>query len=319
MASRTDRKLWFLAGLFLLIALALGLGVGPTENPDWALIREFRLPRTLLALGVGAGLAVAGTALQALFSNPLCEPYTLGISSGAALGAVLLSGTSFALHWGGLAIPGFSGALGFAALLLGVSYRTGSRGGALLLSGVMLSLVGSSLVALWMAVADPSGVQSAVFWLMGDLSRARLEGAGLTLVLVAAVALALRVQSRKLDALLLGEEAAQSLGVDPTSLRRQVVLWVSILVGACVSAAGMIGFVGLVVPHFVRRFSGSLHSRLIPLSAFWGAIVLLVADVVARKIVAPSELPAGVVTALVGAPCFIWILAGRAGREGRAS
>ncbi len=318
MALRTDRKNWLLACTFLLIALGLGLGVGPTDHPDWALIREFRLPRTLLALGVGAGLAVAGTALQALFSNPLCEPYTLGISSGAALGAVLLSGTTFALHWGGLAIPGFAGALGFAALLLGVSYRTGSRGGALLLSGVMLSLVGSSLVALWMAIADPSGVQSAVFWLMGDLSRARLEGAALTLVLVAAVGLALMVQSRKLDALLLGEEAAQSLGVDPNSLRRQVVFYVSILVGACVSAAGMIGFVGLVVPHFVRRFSGSLHARLIPLSAVWGALVLLIADVVARKIVAPSELPAGVVTALVGAPCFIWILAGRSGREGRA-
>jgi iron complex transport system permease protein len=144
-----------------------------------------------------------------------------------------------------------------------------------------------------------------------------LEGAGVTLILVVAVAAVLMGQSRKLDTLLLGEEAAQSLGVDPNSLRRQVVLWVSVLVGACVSAAGMIGFVGLVVPHFVRRFSGSLHARLIPLSAVWGALVLLIADVVARKIVAPSELPAGVVTALVGAPCFIWILAGRSGREGR--
>lgn len=318
MGSRTPIKTALLAGLFLLLALALGLGVGPTDHPDWNLIREFRLPRTLLALGVGAGLAVAGTALQALFSNPLCEPYTLGISSGAALGAVLLSGTGFALHWGGLAVPGFAGALVFAGLLLGVSYRTGSRGGALLLGGVMLSLVGSSLVALWMAVADPSGVQSAVFWLMGDLSRARLEGAALTLVLVTAVAGVLSFQSRKLDALLLGEEVAQSIGVDPHSLRRQVVLWVSLLVGACVSAAGMIGFVGLVVPHFVRRFSGSLHSRLIPLSAIWGAWVLLIADVVARKIVAPSELPAGVITALVGAPCFIWILAGRSSRMGRS-
>jgi iron complex transport system permease protein len=169
-----------------------------------------------------------------------------------------------------------------------------------------------------MAVADSNGLQAALFWLLGDLSRARLQGALFSFGAVLLVSGVLWLRWRELDALLLGEEAAASLGLDVASSRRKLVLITSVLVSLCVSAAGMIGFVGLVIPHFCRRLTGALHLRLLPLCAIWGAATLTLADALARAIARPFEIPVGVVTALIGAPVFLWILLGRPAR-GRLS
>lgn len=293
-----------------LLALLLSLRFGSVPDAETSLIVQLRLPRAILAAAVGMGLSVAGTALQALFSNPLCEPYTLGISSGSALGAVLGVGLGLASQISGLAPTAFMGAAVFAAILQIIARRSGSSGYSLLLSGVMLSFLGSSLVALWMALADSNGLQGAILWLMGDLSRARLGGSLFSFVSAAFLCLLIWTRSRDLDALLMGEETAASLGVEVSTIRRQVLLWTSLLIGLCVSGSGMIGFVGLVVPHFVRRITGALHLHLIPLVAIWGAVCLMLADTLARSLFSPLELPVGVVTALVGAPVFILLLAG---------
>jgi len=281
---------------------------GSTNSREWAVLWDLRLPRVILSAAVGAGLAVSGAVLQAVFSNPLCEPYTLGISSGAALGAVIGSTFGLDLSFAGLTGAGFVGAAVFSMMLLGVSMRRNVGIFGLLLTGVMLGFIGSSLVALWMALSDPSGVQGAILWLMGDLTRARPIGAWVSLVISVVLIMSIWSRSADLDALLTGEESALSLGVSVRTLRRAVVFITSLLIGVCVSGAGMIGFVGLVVPHLVRRTSGSLHGRLIPMVAVWGAISVMGADLVARVVLRPYELPVGVVTALIGAPAFLWIM-----------
>ena len=299
----------FLIGIVVWgLVFILALKLGAVSDAPIELISQIRLPRVLLASLVGMGLAVVGTALQALFANPLCEPYTLGISSGSALGAVL--GVSLGLEWtvAGLTGTAFLGALLFAAILYGVSSRLSSNNTTLLLTGVMLGFLGTSLVAIWMAMTDVNGLQSAMGWLFGDLSRARMKGVTVSAGFLLALIFLLWRNWRELDGLLMGEEGAYSLGVDVPRVRRRIILLSSLIVGICVSAGGMIGFVGLVVPHFVRRQVGALHFALIPLAAIWGAIALTLADCGARYLVRPNELPVGVVTALLGAPVFLAIL-----------
>ncbi|HLD99399.1 MAG TPA: iron ABC transporter permease [Bdellovibrionota bacterium] len=293
------------------LAIILSLKFGATTDADIAVIVQLRLPRVLLASAVGIGLSVAGASLQALFSNPLCEPYTLGISSGAALGAVF--GASLGFHWifGGLTGTAFAGALLFTALLFVVAHRPGVTTLSLLLAGVMLGFLGSSLVALWMALSDTNGIQGALLWLLGDLSRARMGGALFTLAAAFALTLALWLRWRELDALLMGEEGALTLGIAVGKVRASLIFTIALLVAICVSASGMIGFIGLVIPHFVRRLVGSLHLQLLPLCAIWGAAALTAADVTARVLARPYDLPVGIVTALVGAPLFLWILFSR--------
>jgi ABC-type Fe3+-siderophore transport system permease subunit len=292
----------------LALACVLALQMGAVDDLDPAAVAQLRLPRALLALAVGAGLAVAGAALQALFANPLCEPYTLGISSGAALGAVLGASMGWSLAFSGLAGAAFGGALAFAGALYLIASRRGTSNVTVLLVGVMLGFLGSSLVTVWVALSDPNGLGGAMLWLWGDLSRARLEGAILSLVSVVGLTLLVWRRWRELDALLMGEEGALSLGVDVTRTRRRLILLSSLLIGVTVSAAGMIGFVGLLVPNFARRLAGSLHLSLIPLCAIWGATALVAADTAARVIARPYELPVGVVTALIGAPVFLWVM-----------
>ena len=307
MRQTASRQLAFALASWLL-AFALALSFGAVTGADFDTIIALRLPRAILASGVGAGLAVAGAVLQTLFANPLCEPYTLGISSGAALGAVLGSTLGLGIAVSGLAGSAFLGALLFGGALYLLSRRARVTGTALLLGGVMLQFFGSSLVALWMGLTDAAGVQAALIWLLGDLSRARLSGALFTLGGVTTLLFALFSRWRSLDALLLGDEDAASLGVEMAPLRKQLVLLLSLLVALCVSAGGMIGFVGLVVPHFVRGVCGALHRRMLPLCAIWGAFALTLADLLARICARPLELPAGVMTALLGAPVFIWIM-----------
>jgi iron complex transport system permease protein len=290
---------------------AFALRFGVVEGASWELIRELRLPRIILATAVGLGLAITGAALQAVFSNPLCEPYTLGISSGAALGTVLGITLGEQLDFYGFTLSAFVGAFLFVFILDVISKRPSSTTVTVLLTGVMLSFLGSSLVSLWMAMAEPGGMQSAVFWLMGGLSRANSFGSVLVLALTVTVSFLVWIESRGLDALLMGEDQALSVGVDVPRVRRRIIFYTSIIIGICVSSSGQIGFIGLMIPHFVRRFSGSLHQNLIPLCGIWGAIILILGDLGARILGGGYELPVGVLTALIGAPLFIFILSKR--------
>ncbi|MBI2711694.1 MAG: iron ABC transporter permease [Bdellovibrio sp.] len=302
-------KFYFISIFCWLLGVCAALQFGAVPNASTEIMTVLRMPRVVLASVVGMGLAVSGASLQSLFTNPLCEPYTLGISSGAALGAVL--GISFGLEWNflGLAGSAFAGAAVFSIFLFGLATHRRTNNASLLLSGVMLGFLGTSIVALWISLTDSNGMQAAIGWLFGDLSRARMRAsifiAAWVLILVGLI----WSQWRELDALLLGEEGASAIGVDLPRTRRRIVLITSVLVGICVSSAGMIGFVGLVVPHFIRRFNGSMHFHLIPLAAIWGSLALVLADLGARYLARPYELPVGVVTALLGAPLFLAVVA----------
>lgn len=302
------KHIYLMAILAWAIAMMANLNTGPIHQIDLDLLLSLRLPRALLSSGVGIGLAVAGTALQALFTNPLCEPYTLGISSGSALGAVIGLSLGFEAVIAGLAGSAFLGASIFSIILYLIAHRMKQGNSTLLLSGIMLGFFGSSLVALWMALSDPNGIQGILYWLLGDLSRARLEGSLITLVGIFILSILTWRHSRAMDALLMGEEGALSLGISITETRRKIIILSSLIVSLCVSSSGMIGFVGLVIPHFARKLVGSLHIRLLPLAAILGATSLTFSDSLARIIARPYELPVGVITALMGVPIFLWIM-----------
>ncbi len=292
----------------LLLSVVASLTFGATQDLEWQWIWELRFPRTILAFAVGGALAVSGAVLQAYFKNPLCEPYTLGVSSGATLGAVVGSTLGMNTLFFGISPTALVGATVFSGLLLLASKSRRISQATLLLVGVMLGFLGSSLVAVWMALGDPSGVQAAMSWLLGDLSRAEGPNSLLTLVLVLVIFGFLYEDHRSYDALLLGEEEANAIGVSLRRLRLRAILWTSLLVSIAVSLSGMIGFIGLIVPQLVRAGGSSLHRRVLPLSLIAGGAVLVAADTVARTVVAPFELPVGVVTVVAGAPFFVFLL-----------
>ncbi len=312
-SQRTLR--WAIAGSFgTLLIFLLSLRWGAAGTLQWDLVLELRLPRVILALAVGMGLTAAGIALQALYANPLCEPYTLGISSGSALGAVIGSALGLQSKSLGLFPWAFMGALVFTGILQLIASRVEGNPGKLLLAGVILGFFGSSLVALWMALTDPNGIQGILIWLLGDLSRAHLSGALSALSAVLTLSYLLWRSWRDMDALLLGEESARSLGVETARLRRRLTLWTALLVGWCISASGMIGFLGLIVPHWVRAGVGASHRLLIPIAMLWGGTLLMAADLLSRVAARPYELPVGVVTALLGSPLFLLIALKSRGR-----
>jgi iron complex transport system permease protein len=210
MARSRVFKVYLWSSLVWCLAMTTALKLGAVENASMDILTLLRFPRALLASVIGMGLAVAGAALQALFANPLCEPYTLGISSGAALGAVL--GISLGLEWNfaGLTGTAFAGALCFALVLFGLSSRSRSNNATLLLSGVMLGFFGTSIVALWISLTDSNGMQAAIGWLFGDLSRARMKGVWMTLGVVSALVLVIWGHWRELDALLMGRRSSRA-------------------------------------------------------------------------------------------------------------
>lgn len=282
------------------------------EGQAGTIFWQLRLPRVLLALLAGAILAGSGCAFQTLFRNPLAEPYTLGVAGGAALGAV--AAIAFAGEGLGLSVAAasFAGALGAAALVLGFASRQGAFDRhTLLLAGVALSLSTSALILFLQYLADPTETFRMVRWLMGGLSVAGYSEVlwlapwafGLGVLLVA-----LRWP---LNLLLTGEETAASRGVDVERLRRLVLAGTSLAVAALVAVAGPLGFVGLIVPHLARRLVGQDHLRLVPAAMLGGGIFLALSDLAARTLMAPAELPVGVLTALAGAPFFLWLLLGR--------
>ena len=276
------------------------------------IVLEVRLPRVLLAFLVGASLAAVGVALQALLRNPLADPYILGVSSGAALGAVL------ALQMGiGWAFAGFSALHLFAFLGAGATlvtiYRVVVTEGrvpvhTLLLAGVIINAIISALILFITSVSDSTSAFRMFFWLMGNLTTLGYAGLGALAVLVAVGVGLLSVQARNLNLLALGEETARGLGLAVERMKRLIFLTTALVTGAVVAVSGLIGFVGMVVPHAMRMVLGADHRLLLPAAALFGGVFLMVADTVARSLLAPTELPVGVITALCGGPFFIYLL-----------
>ena len=302
----------------LVIASLLSLFLRLDFTNASLILKELRFPRLILAIAVGSALSVCGLMMQTVLSNPLAEPYTLGIASGAALGAAIGMSSGLRLSFFGLNVGAVFGALAVLGFLFKLAGKSARPSDSMILLGVMLSLTCASLLAIWMALADPLGVQSITFWLLGDLSRVGL-GSGLALLVLSLVICGyFWLFSRKYDAFLFGDQLVETFGVSYEDRVKITIILVSILVGFCVSAVGMIGFVGLVIPHLVRRhLRSSLHFHLIPLTFIWGAAILALSDALAHSIGEPHELPVGAVTALVGAPAFIYLFIQR--KKGEAT
>jgi iron complex transport system permease protein len=299
--------------------LAALLGIGTGDPGAQAVLTGIRLPRLLAALVVGAALAVSGAALQALFRNPLAEPGLLGVSTGAALGAALwfVFGASALAGLAAIDLlrPFLLPLLSFGGALLAVSVvlALGRRGGPgatvlMLLVGIGINAIGGALIGLATYISTDTEMRALSMWMLGSLAQTEwqllLPAAGL-----AGLSTLLLVRThRALDLLALGEAPARHLGVDTDRLRLHLGLLTAVAVGASVSLSGIIGFVGLVVPHMLRMVAGPAHRALLPLSALGGAALLSAADLAARLVALPAEAPVGVVMALVGAPAFLWML-----------
>jgi iron complex transport system permease protein len=322
-----------LLGLALVLAAAAGVGLGavPVSPADAlraigralgggshgladAVVVDLRLPRVVLAALVGAGLASAGVLYQALFRNPLADPYILGVSAGAGLGATIalvLGAGSVVTRLVGVPLGSFAG----AAVTILIVARLASRAGrmqtaSLLLAGVAVSYTLAAATS-FILVYSRKSMADVVYWMMGGLSGATW---GQVAWLAAAFALGFAVPAlsgRELNLMLLGDERASQLGVDVRRFERMALASASLLVAAAVSVSGLIGFVGLMTPHMVRLVLGPDHRLLLPASALGGATVLVVADLLARVVLAPVELPVGIVTAMLGGPFFLWLLVRR--------
>lgn len=310
-----------LLALLVVVSLSVGAtGLGPSQwlaGDDLArrVLVEIRLPRILLAIVVGASLASAGLASQALLGSPLADPFTLGISGGAALGAAVAGFAGLAPLPGGLGGGALVGAAAATLLVFLAARRTGRLDAArLLLAGLVANALFSALILLLLSASRGDVLRGMVFWMMGSLAGADLHAVLFLVPYAAAGALLLVLSSRPLDLLLAGEESAASLGVDVERVKRVVFLGVAALTAAAVAAAGVVGFVGLLVPHAARRLVGSSHRAALPASALLGASALVAADLAARTVVSPTEVPVGALAALVGAPLFLLLLLGR--REG---
>jgi iron complex transport system permease protein len=306
--SRTQALLG-LAGLFALAA-GLSLAFGSAENPTREIVMQIRLPRVILAALVGAGLATAGALLQALLQNPLADPFLLGISGGAALGgvaAVAIGGGALL----GLSVPvlAFGGALAATALLYAIANASGrAPAHSLLLTGVVFNAFASSVIVFLTTAVDLNRVAGVFLWLIGSI---RLVDGSMIATVAALLAFGLGVglyYAYPLNLLAQGDEAAAHLGVDVPRVRRHVLLATALMIGASVAVSGIIGFVGLIVPHLLRLVVGADHRVLVPASALFGAALLMGADTLARTVLAPTELPVGAFTALIGGPLFLWLL-----------
>ncbi len=295
-----------LPGLWI-IRTILGL---PAEGPDyWNLIFwQVRLPRVLGAVLIGAILALSGTAFQGILRNPLADPYILGVSAGASLGAAVMSMLPLKNTVYAWSLAAFVGALTITFIV----YRLASLGIVrrvqdLLLAGVAMGLLASSIVSL-ILVLNRASMDKVIMWMMGSLSGISWQAIGmLTLYLIPGF-IVLFLRSRILNALLLGEEAAWNLGVDVFKQTRIILITASFLAAGAVSVSGVIGFIGLMVPHILRMLLGPDHKLLLPASLLGGAVLLVATDCLSRTILAPTELPVGVITSLLGVPFFLYLL-----------
>ncbi|MGC9541146.1 FecCD family ABC transporter permease [Streptomyces sp. UG1] len=296
----------------------IGLGGGELDRVAESVLWNVRFPRIVLALLIGASLGCAGALMQGVFGNPLAEPGVIGVSSGAAVGAVgaIALGVGFLGTW---TVSAFAFVSGLATVLLVyVMARSGGRTEVvtLILTGIAVNAFGGAVIGLFLFFADAAAIQQITFWQLGSLSQATWPKV-LAVLPCAVLGLAVApLYARRLDLLALGEGPARHLGVDVERLRIILVLVIALLTAAAVSVSGIIGFVGLVVPHLLRMAAGPGHRFLVPGSALLGALVLLAADLVARTVAAPAELPLGVLTALLGSPFFFWLLRRTRRRQG---
>ncbi|MFD0690845.1 FecCD family ABC transporter permease [Actinomadura fibrosa] len=325
-------------GAALVAAMAAGVSIGSVNLPPgkvwgvvWAhlyggdsdplldqVVWQIRTPRVLLAALAGAGLSVAGVALQALVRNPLADPYVLGVSSGASLGAVLVPAL------GGTALGGVTRALGVTGAAFGtallsalVVYVLAQRAGRLLdswlvLTGVAIGYLCTAATTFVQLQLEPTELQGMMFWLMGSVAGAAWDDLGLPAALIAACLAYLMLQARPLNALLAGEDAATGAGVPVAALRVSLLLVGSLLTAAVVSVVGGVGFLGLMVPHMTRFVVGGDHRRVLPVALLGGAVFLVLVDLAARIADRPNELPVGLFTTGLGVPFFLWLLRRRA-------
>lgn len=285
--------------------------LGGGEATHRTIVLELRLPRVLLGVLVGGGLALAGATFQAILRNPLAEPYILGISGGASVGAVLVLtlGLAGSGSWV-LPLAAFAGALVAIGLVFRVAIASGRAMDVrvLLLAGVVVGAFFSACIAFILSVSEARTIQSAVLWIMGSLAGTSWRDVVLAAVYSLPAAAVLLTLARPLNALAIGEETAQYLGTDVERVKRIALAVAALLTAAGVAVAGVIGFVGLVVPHAIRLLVGSDHRVLLPLSFLAGAAFLTLADLLARLALAPTEIPIGVITAFVGVPFFLLLL-----------
>ena len=283
-------------------------GQGPVHDIIWLL----RLPRLVLAALVGMGLSVCGVIMQAVVKNPLADPYILGISSGASLGATaaILLGIGVALGENFVGIAAFIGAFAMSLGVLFISNLGGrSNSVKLLLAGMALSAVCGAFSSFIVYFANnKEGMQTIAYWMMGSFAGAKWETLAVIGPIVILAVLFFWTQSRMLNLMLLGDESALTLGTDLHIYRQIYLLVSSLIVGFVVYAAGMVGFVGLVVPHVIRMLVGTDHKKLIPVSALTGAVFLVIADALCRVIIPRTELPIGILISLIGAPCFVYLM-----------
>ncbi|WP_069853757.1 FecCD family ABC transporter permease [Actinoalloteichus hymeniacidonis] len=329
--------MWTVVGLSVAIlgSVVLAISLGPTTVPlddtlrylgaaltggvidssevsKYTIIWEVRTPRVLLAVVVGAGLSIIGVAVQAMVRNALADPFVLGISSGASVGAsaVVVFGAFAALGVYALSAAAFLSALVASVLVYAAAHsRAGLSPLRLVLTGVVLSY-GFQAIMTVMIFLSPNGeaARTVLFWLLGSLGAATWTSLPVAAVAVVAALIVLRYRSRSLDVMAMGDETAGSLGVDTTKLRRGLFLLTAVVTGALVAVSGAIGFVGLVMPHLVRLLFGSSHAKVLLITPLAGALFLIWVDLVSRTLVAPRELPLGVITALIGVPVFIGLI-----------
>jgi iron complex transport system permease protein len=303
------------------LGLALGRELGEVER---TILLDVRLPRVLLAALLGGALTVAGVAFQAMLRNPLADPYVLGVSGGASIGGVLALLLGLGRGAGGLGVVGvpllaFAGALAALWLIEWVATTDGRLTVyTVLLTGAVFNAFSAALIYFIQSVASLEELHAIVFYLMGQVPSYTFGTLGLLAAVVGAVVLALWAMTRDFNTLTLGEEGAQQVGVDVERIKRRTFVLGSLLTGLAVAVAGLIGFVGLVVPHLLRLLLGPDHRLLLPAGFLGGAAFLVLADLLARTAVAPGELPVGVVTALVGGPFFLYLLRTRRGGRGFA-
>jgi len=336
------RRTVLATAVLLLIAVIGSLSIGPTGISLRALpqalasllrysadaesarthlvLIDLRLPRTLIGIFVGASLAIGGALMQGMFRNPLADPALVGVSNGAALAAVttIAFGNSFAAPWmhafGVYALPvaAFIGALATTLVLMAIASRHGTLAiGTLLLTGIAVAAISGALMGLIQFVADDRELRDITLWSLGSLSGANWSKLIAVTPFALALVLFLPRLTRAMNGLLLGDAEAYHLGIDTDRTKRLVVLLTAAAVGSAVAIAGIIGFIGLVVPHLVRLVAGPDHRVVLPASALGGAALLLFADIVARMVVMPAELPIGIVTAAIGGPIFLHLVAKR--------
>lgn len=276
---------------------------------------QFRVPRSLLAALSGAGLALAGAMMQAVVRNPLAEPYILGVSSGASVGAVLVivsgGATFLGLTMSGAAFVGAMVACILVAMLARIRGELSPT--RMILAGVALGALLSAITSYLTLTTDAQNVVSVMFFLLGSVSAADMSSLLIPAVALTVACIAVFGLSRSMNALLAGDESAMAVGVRTTRLRGLLLVLASLLTGAIVAVSGGIGFVGLVVPHMARLLVGSDHRRMLPITVLGGALFLMVADLLARTVAMPTEIPLGILTAFVGAPFFLWLM--RSGGE----